>query len=265
MFCVIQEIQRKKPSQYGEYRELEAYSPFIVDGRPKYAYQYTGGRFERPIRTTYKISIHESKRVNGVVTKKQYPVTTVSYYSLAEYWIGDCIRGGKLEAIAVALDTSTDHLWELINAKVDPLEACIKAEFKKTAEYKAHVKHEKTLREYRRLKQAFSKGYSVDPNTYDYCYNVFGEVMNQAYLDEIKAGAKQKERAYSSYYESASGNYDYSKLFSSTVSSYTTVETAMLKKFYRELSKIFHPDKNLETDTHAEMVLLNRLKNEWGV
>ena len=69
-----------------------------------------------------------------------------------------------------------------------------------------------------------------------------------------------------SYHNAGSGNYsDWSKLLGIGGGAYTAEETAMLKKFYRELSKIFHPDKNLDIDTHAEMVLLNRLKKEWGI
>ena len=69
MYCVIQEIQLKKANPYGEYRELEAYSCSAWNGLAKWTYHYTGGRFERPIKTAYKISIHESRRVNGVVTR----------------------------------------------------------------------------------------------------------------------------------------------------------------------------------------------------
>ena len=39
----------------------------------------------------------------------------------------------------------------------------------------------------------------------------------------------------------------------------------MLKKFYRTLSKAYHPDRNPGKDTSEEMKLLNQLKNEWGV
>ncbi len=89
MYCVIQEIERKKPNPYGASKELEAYSPFEIEGRAKWSYRYTDDKFERPIKTAYKISIHESRRVNGVVTKRQYVITTVDYYYLAENWIGD--------------------------------------------------------------------------------------------------------------------------------------------------------------------------------
>lgn len=268
MYCVIQEIQRKKPNPYGYDRELEAYSPFEFNGRRKYAYRYTGGKFERPIRTAYKVSIHESERVGGVVTKKQCVVTTVDYYSLAEYWIGDCFLASRLDTIAVNLDTTTEHLWELINVKVDPLEARIKAEFAQTEEYKTHTKHEATIQTYQSKKHAFAKGWEVDPDTYDYCYDVFGNVVNQAYLDEINAASEQKQQSQRSYQKTTDSNYssyDYSKLFGPASSTYSDEDKGHLKKFYKSLSKIYHPDMNRDVDTHAEMVLLNKLKEEWGV
>lgn len=42
-------------------------------------------------------------------------------------------------------------------------------------------------------------------------------------------------------------------------------ETAMLKQFYKVLSKKYHPDLNPGKDTTAEMQLLNRLKQGWGI
>ena len=38
-----------------------------------------------------------------------------------------------------------------------------------------------------------------------------------------------------------------------------------LKKFYRTLSKAFHPDSNQGVDATEEMKMLNRLKSDWGV
>ncbi len=267
MFCVIQGIQRKKPTRPGEYKELNVYPlEMSINGVPQkteYRYEYAGGRFERPIRTAYKVSIHESKRVHGVVTKNQYAVTTMGYYDLAEYGIDDCIRGGVIESIAERLEVSASNLRELIYAKISPLQKQIEAEFEQSVEFKTHAKHKEILKEYHSRKAAFSKRYGVDE--YDCCYNVYGEVMNQAYLDEIKKASRQREQAHSGYYESASSNYDYSRLFTSTQSAYSSEDRERLKRFYKSLSKIYHPDLNRDTDTHAEMVLLNRLKEEWGV
>jgi len=203
----------------------------------------------------------------SALSKKQYPVTTVDYYSLTGGWVGDCFHEKKLIHIAENLNTSLDDIWALINAKVDPLQASIKAEYQKTEEYKTHTKHEQIIEKYQSQKQAFAKAYSVDADQYDYCYNVFGEVMNQKYLDEIIAAGRQRQRSYSSYYERESSNYggyDYSSLFTKT-DSYSDDEKAHLKKFYRTLSKTYHPDVNQAVDTTEEMKLLNRLKDDWGI
>lgn len=267
MFCVIQEVQRKKSDPNGYHRKLVVES-LEISGRQKYIYHFAGERFERPIRTAYKVSIHESKRVGGVVTKGQYAVTTVGYYDLAEWEVAMCISDGKLESIAAALNVPIEYLWDLLYDKMLPLQERIKREFEETAEHQTRTRHEEILQAYQRRKKAFSTRWEVSPDTYDFCYNVFGEVMNQAYLDEIKAASQQRAQARSSYRKSGSSNYssyDYAKLFGSSGADRSTEDKAMLKKFYRSLSKIYHPDMNLDTDTHAEMVLLNNLKDEWGI
>ena len=48
-------------------------------------------------------------------------------------------------------------------------------------------------------------------------------------------------------------------------STYTDNERGILKQFYRSLSKLYHPDLNPDTDTTAQMQLLNKLKEQWGV
>lgn len=267
MYCVIQEIQRKKPNAYGHEREIETYS-YEINGKRKYSYRHTGGRFERPILTAYKISIHESKRLGGVVTKKQYPVTTIGYYDLAEYGLWDCIKPGKVEAIAATMDEPEDHLWDTLYAKVDPLQERIQAEFAKTPERKVKARHDKLLKTYQSKKQAFAKRWGVDADTYDYCYDVFGNVINQAYLDGVIEAGKQQEQARRSYQKTGSSTYsgyDYSRLFGTASSAYSADDRGHLKKFYKALSKIYHPDMNPGADTQAEMVLLNRLKEDWGI
>ena len=42
-------------------------------------------------------------------------------------------------------------------------------------------------------------------------------------------------------------------------------EKTILRRFYRSLSKLYHPDRNPGVDTGEEMQLLNRLKEQWGV
>lgn len=76
MFCVIQEIWRKRPDLCGEYREIEAYqvSWTIEDKPPMWDWRYTGGRFERPHLEAYKITLHQSYRESGRVKRRQYTV-----------------------------------------------------------------------------------------------------------------------------------------------------------------------------------------------
>ena len=95
---------------------------YTYKGLTKYLYSYGEERFARDIKTAYKISIYQSKRVNNVVTKKQYAVTTVGYYNFVTFWIEDCVNHKKLADIAEKLETDTEHLWGLIYNKVNPIQ-----------------------------------------------------------------------------------------------------------------------------------------------
>ena len=190
---------------------------------------------------------------------------TVGYYKIADGWFTLYDYGDrKITPIAAALHVDSSFIYDLIHAKLDPLEARVKAEYRKTEEGKTRSKNEKIIKRYQSKKSAFSKKYGVSGDTYDYCYNVFGEVMNQVYLNEIIRSSRQQ----SSYYKSPGGNYsgyDYSSRFAGVeISSYSEDEKAHLKKFYRTLSKTYHPDVNQGTDTTEEMKLLNKLKEEWN-
>lgn len=270
MFCVIQEIQLKKPNSYGAYQKLEAdfFSLKIngVQNPPKWYYKYTGERFPRPHKEAYKISIHQSYRENGRVKKRQYNIATMSYYDLAEYGFYECSSEERIQIVADQLGCSMDSLYEIISAKLDPLQERIQKEFQKSEEYKTHKKHEKILEKYRKEKARFGKKYSIDADEYDYCYNVFGEVVNQEYLERIIQSANTS-RSYRTYdYSTYTNDYfsgDSSSYFVSKDSTYTEDEKQILKKFYKALSLKFHPDVNPDTDTTKEMQLLNRLKESW--
>lgn len=77
MYCVIQQVMRKKPDPLGEYREIKAYplewSINDVPQVPAWRWEWSGGRFERPHLEAYKITIHQSYREGGKVRKRQYP------------------------------------------------------------------------------------------------------------------------------------------------------------------------------------------------
>lgn len=263
MYCVIQKVVNKKPDLFGTPKELYVNSiSFTIDGefKTKYTYHYSEEKFERPITDAYKISIHKSFRKDGKVRKKQWVICTMSYYSLIEFWPGDCVSQSKLEEKLKEMGITEEELWDLVYEKLEPLIDEVKLEFERTEEYKTKKKQEKILEQHRKKKYAFEKKYGSD--TYDYCYDVFGVLRNSEYLEILKMYNEQQ----SSYYNSHQSNYnDYfkSSYFTQTTSNYTDEEKAMLKKIYRLAAKKFHPD--VTKDDGSMMKFLTKLKEEWGI
>lgn len=162
------------------------------------------------------------------------------------------------------------ELYEIIETKLEPLRERLEAEFHQSAEYIANQEHRRVLEANSKARSAFSKRYGVAGDEYDRCYDVFGVLRNKGYLEQIKAqhkARKQAEReARSSYQERWRSTYEHYTSGSYSVpavSTYTAEETAILKQFYRSLSKTYH--LNPGKDTTAEMQLLNKLKEAWGV
>ncbi|KQL54527.1 hypothetical protein AN964_14175 [Heyndrickxia shackletonii] len=272
MFCVIQEIQNKKANSEGKSKELTVGSySFGIVGQPqktKYTYEYNDERFERPIKTAYKISIHHSYRENGQVKKKQWHICTMGYYDFLDYWYGDFYHSSKLEKWLDEMEITEDEFHKIIGKKYTPLEEKINKEFKSTEEYKTDKKHKEILDKYRKVKAAFEEIYGE--NTYDYVYDVFGELRNQEYLDELhrirEARKEQEKRSYENFYQSNynnNSNYDYSSYFSSSSSTYTDDEKKMLKKIYKVAALKFHPD--ITNDNGEMMKFLTKLKEGWGI
>jgi hypothetical protein len=186
MYCVIQELQRKKPDTNGAYKELTVFTnPFNIKDAPQYGYCFAGEKFERPIRTAYKISVHESKRANGVVTKKQFVVTTVGYYDFSTDWFALGDYGERIMTIAEKLNTDAGTVYDIIDKKVSPLQQGIKVEFEQTEEYRTSAKHKEIIKLYRKEKALFSQMYGCPEAEYEYCFNVFGELMNKNYYEII--------------------------------------------------------------------------------
>lgn len=274
MFCVIQTLQRKKGNPYGAYRKYEVNSMSIQfpDGTSKTHYSYypkcEAGRFERPHREAYKISIHQSRREGGKVIKKQCVIATIGYYDFAAGWgLYECIDGGIKQAADV-FDVDYETLYSLVENKVKPLADKIKKEFHRSEEYKACRQREEIEKEHQKAKKQFGEQYGVDPDEYDYCYNIFGDLMDEAYLNKITRQYKRQQDASRSYRESWGSNHSWGGSGSYSIpsaSTYSEGETAILKQFYRSLSKEYHPDLNPGKDTTAEMQLLNKLKEAWGV
>ena len=64
MYCIIQEIPTKKPNKGGYSKELKVeYMKMTIMSQDESHYYYTTkGKFDRPIKKAYKISIHQSYR-----------------------------------------------------------------------------------------------------------------------------------------------------------------------------------------------------------
>ncbi len=273
MFCVIQQVQLKKPNQYGAYRELVAgRDNWTVNGKPPcWRYRYTGGRFDRPHLEAYKISIHQSCREGGRVRKKQYSIRTMSYYDIVEYSLFDC-ADGAIKSAAEQAGVGYDELYELIERKLEPLRERLEAEFRQSEEYQTMQRHKRIIQAHDEACAAFCARYGVGSDEYDRCFDVFGVLRNEAYLKQLLRERKARRKAareesrrtrqqwQERYQQYASGSYP-----PAAPSTYTANETAMLKQFYKALSKKYHPDLNPGKDTTAEMQLLNRLKQEWGL
>jgi hypothetical protein len=274
MFVVIQKIQLKRPNKSGAYKEYKVDTiTFSISGVSKTSYSYypnyDAGRFERPHREAYKISIHQSYRESGKVKKIQCVIGTIGYYTFSESWgLSDYVESGLDRA--AKMFGSPDGLYELVEAKIAPLRKQIQREYHKSEEYKAVKERKKVQKEYQESKADFAKEYHVDEMEYDYCFDVFGHVMNQVYLDQII----QQAKAYSSYSNYSGSNYgngnssggqDYSSYFKIKPDTYTAEEMPILKSFYKKLAMEFHPDKNPGENTTKEMQLLNRLKESWDV
>ena len=278
MFCVIQEIETKKPNKNGYAKEIETSHCGYKDSSGEVTWNthhYGYVRFERPIKKAYRISVHHSYRENGKVKKKQFVVRTFNYYDLADdfwgFYESDYDTMGK---IAESLKVEQEEIVELVESKLNPLIEKLQKEFQQTKEYKTHQEHERITTEYALKKTQFNQKYEVDGHEYDICYDVFGNLTNPEYLEKIKREYKRRKE-----YEEKSRSYqedfwsNYSKHFGGGGSSYhnsisdnhTEDDKETLKQFYRVLSKKFHPDENPDIDTSREMQLLNRLKSEWGV
>lgn len=273
MFCVVQTLQRKKEDIHGDYTEYEVSSMTIrfPDGTSKthYSYypKYEAGRFDRPHREAYRISIHESRREGGKVVKKQCAIGTIGYYSLAEWGLYDYIDSGINRAVEM-FGKNYEELYRLVEAKMQPIIDKVKREFHQSEEYKARRQREKVEKSHQKAKKKFGEQYGIDPDEYDYCYNIFGELMDKAYLDEIIRQYEQQKEAYRSYRSNGRSTYEsysYGSYSIPSTSNYSEDEKAILKQFYRTLAKAYHPDLNPNEDVTAKMQVLNKLKEGWGL
>ena len=122
---------------------------------------------------------------------------------------------------------------------------------------------------------SFIQKYGLSDDEYDRIYDVFGTLHNPERLERMKADHEfrkkyerkswEQSRSYYESFYSNYGGYSGSSYCGSSASNYSEDDKTMLKKFYRTLSKAFHPDSNPDKDTSKEMKMLNRLKSDWGV
>lgn len=246
---------------------------WTMNGVPytSYGYTYSEERFERSIKTAYKVTLHGKSYRNqkGQVTKKQYHVTTIKYYDLVDFSWYDCVINGKVDDIAEEMDIDPDLVWEEITKKLDALQNKVNAEFAQTEEYKTKEKQDAILREYRTKKHKFAERYETQENEYDRCYDIFGKLRNSEYLEKIKreyTSRKEYEERSSSYQRDYQSNYSYysgsygTGSLNSGLS--TEKEKEYYKKFYRTLATKYHPDI---IGDNEPMQFLNKLKEQWGI
>lgn len=269
MYCVIQEIQLKKPKHKGEWKEyIVTKSKFTINGKIKHHYGYyhneETGRFERTHCEAYRITLHHSYREDGKVRKRQYSIDTVDYYTLAEgFWTTYDLVSSGVERAAAASGMDFGTLYDLVENRVKKLRARIRREWHKTPEHLAKREQDALRKNYEMDRKRFAQQYGVDKSEYDYVYDFYGNLRDKAYLNFIIRQREVSQRAHErSYYESFNHNYTYTAPASST---FDDNERAMLKDIYRVLSRKYHPDANPDTDTTTQMQLINKLKTIWEI
>lgn len=273
MYCYIQELKMKSSNSIGKSKELcVTTTNWTMNGvsYTSYGYTYSNERFERPIKTAYKITIHDKsyRDDKGKVRKRQYHVTTIKYYDLIDFNWCNCVEESKIDNIAEQMNIDPDLIWEEITKELDSLQDKVNNEFEQTEEYKSKKKHDAILHEYMAKKHKFAEKYEVQENEYDRCYDIFGKLRNKEYFEKIKREFEARKdyeerssykRDYQSNYNNYSGSYRISS-FNSGLSS--EKEKEYYKKFYRTLATKYHPDV---TGDGEAMKFLNRLKENWGI
>lgn len=265
MYFYIQELKIKREVK-GSPKEI-ILGTKNVDGILTNTYTFSQECFKRTIKKSYCITFHESYREKEKVKKRHCVVTTLNYYDIAESCEDDCYDledslyyrlFSKLDLITESFNIQDDkkdeyieNLYDSFSIKIAPLFDKIQEEFVETEEGKIFLKHKKIINEYRNAKQKFLLKYDAFSQEYDICYDLYGNLTNELYLEKIKGRSsyqKEEKRNYRSY-----GN------------NYTMEQRKILKQFYRVLAKEFHPDANIGKDTNEQMKLLNELKNDWKI
>jgi len=263
LYCHIEELHDIPTNTLGEPKEIlvDSYT-WSNNGQTgkTYTYKMSDEKYERPINKAYRISLHE---------EKTYSLCVIHYYDLVDYDLEDCIGENKIDSIAREINISRDEIWSLIEPELKPLQDRILNEYQQTEEYLARKHHQEILKEYRQAKEDFQKEYGIAASEYDRCYNVFGELMNSEYLNQLnqileeRIHIKKTSKRYRKYaYQDNFNNYFNSGSISSE---FNEEEREMLGRFYKILAKKCHPDSNPDIDTSGEILLINKLKKSWRV
>lgn len=280
MFCVIQELNIKKVP-VGEAKEIEAHETTWTDSNGEkgsiWGWNYSKEHFERPVRKAYRISIHKSYRESRKVKKKQIVICTIGYYEILDWgsWVGDYLTSSCWKDKIDAIGLSEDEVVDMIYKKFQPIVDQVMAEFQQTEEYRAKEEHKRILNEHWERVSAFKKKYDSSESEYNHCYDIFGKLRNPEALKRVKAEYKARKdyerqswKQSSGYYEKFFNNYGSrtgGSYCGNNSNTYGKEDQILLKKFYRTLSKVYHPDSNPGIDTSAEMKLLNQIKADWGL
>lgn len=264
MYCVIQKIKNKKVNALGVSKRIESYS-IIIDNKQKFGYMRSKERFDRYKLDAYKITLRESYREDGKVKQKQWSVCTMSYYDILEYSIYDC-ASRKIEDISTETGVPLEDIYDMIEGKLNPIIDQATIEFNATEEGKAKKNQELILKTYRAAKEVFESKYGKD--SYDYCYDVFGVLRNEEYLEQLRQSySSYQEDTYSNYKDSSYQDYNWSNYGNGSYqrnssSTHTASDEKELKKIYKKLSIKLHPDNG---GSEELMQMLNRLKEIVGI
>jgi hypothetical protein len=159
----------------------------------------------------------------------------------------------ELSRVLSELSISLKQLERLVDSKLMPLRKEILQEWENTAEYKSIIECKNILERYEKQKTEFEALWGKE--TYDFVYDVFGQLKCREYLEWLQSGkptrrvGKEKKAKKENPQKSEKAPF-------------SEAEKIWLKKFYRSLAKEYHPDIHGD---HEAMILINRLKDDWEI
>ncbi len=204
-----------------------------------------GEPITREPRPSYTVKIGESFRDDsGKPKSKQKHINTFSEWDVIDTYLDHQDSGSK-QGIGFFIDgydfdndvqkafpdADLNTVWKLVQAKIEPIERRIIAEFKKTDEYKWWLKTKK-LKEKLRAEKAKKKA------------------------KEEKRQAEYERKSRQQYQESYRQAFNDFTSPSSAGLTLSGDEAAIIKKCYKSMAVQLHPDKG---GSDADMAMLNAL------